>query len=449
MMLSSVPSARAFQPTAARASLAAASDLNSGPADLVSLGQQSPVQPQPPTTQPQQPPAPPNQPAEPQLKDWTVLVYSVSDNNLYSYMQEDLNEAERIGTTNEMNLVAETSHQPKGGNVVRLKMQKDDSPELTSPVVQDLGPGYDMANSDALANSIAWAMKEYPAKHFMVICSDHGSGWQGALNSESHDSWMNANDLEAAFNKANDLTGKKIDIIGFDACLMANMETAHQLKNCANFMVGSEETEGGAGWQYDEVLGKVKTNDNSRILSGQMLNYAAQALRSRGSMEPSEMAKGIVSMAQDHQRDLGTMSAIDLSKVSNVTAAVDNFAGVVLESKLGAKDFKTVVRDTQKFYEFADLGHFVELSGKKFGGKIAEAANGVKAAMGEAVIAEQHSNRYPNAKGLNIELDKQYGLDRDVPRMDKDEQDRVSFDKYSNTKWAKETRWDEMVRKIR
>lgn len=445
MTLTSVSSARSFQPTAATRPQAA-SPATAAPSDCVTLGQTE----QPPAQQPPaNPPAPQNPPA-PELKDWTVLVYSVSDNNLYSYMQTDLDEAERIGSTPEMNLVAETSHQPQGGNVVRLKLEKDDSEGLKSPVVQDLGPSYDMANSDALANSIAWAMKEYPAKHFMVICSDHGAGWQGALNSESHDSWMNATDLEAGFKKANELTGKKIDIIGFDACLMANMETAHQLKDCADFMVGSEETEGGAGWQYDEVLGKNGTNQNSRVLSGQMLNYAVSALRERGGLEPADMAKGVVQMAQDHQRDLGTMAAYDLSKIGAVSSAVDNFAGVVLDSNLGAKDFRPVALMTQKFYEFSDLGHFVELSGKRFGGKIAEAAAGVKEAMSEAVIAEQHSSRYPNAKGINIELNKQAeATDREVPKMDAEQQERVTFDKYSNTKWAQETRWDEMLRKIR
>ena len=56
------------------------------------------------------------------------------------------------------------------------------------------------------------------------------------------------------------------------------------------------------------------------------------------------------------------------------------------------------------------MGHFVELAGKKFGGKIGEAADEVKAAMGEAVIAEQHSAKYPNAKGLNVEINAKAGM---------------------------------------
>ena len=386
------------------------------PADSVSLGQQpaqpqQPVQPQPPVQQ--QPPVQ-NQPAPPQNqpapgKDWTILVYSVSDNNLYEFMQGDLDEAERIGSTPEMNVVVETSHQPKGGHVVRMKLEADQTEGLTSPVVQDLGAKYDMAKSDSLADSIAWAMKEYPSKHFMVILSDHGGGWLGANSSETSDSWMKISDIESGLNKAAELTGKKVDVVGFDECLMASTEVAHQIQNAASYMVGSEEVEGGAGWQYDQTLGKT-ANKKSRVFAGEVLNYAAQALRARDPLTPADMAKGVVQMAEGHQRDLGTMSAVDLSKMGAVSEAVTNFATAVIDSGLTSDDFAPVKQDTQKFYEFADMGHFVELAGEKFGGKIQIAADQVKAAMGEALIAEQHSDEYPNAKGLNVEINKNYGM---------------------------------------
>ncbi len=143
------------------------------------MQQQPPVQQPPVQEQPAPQPQPQPQPG-PQLKEWTVLIYSVSDNNLYPYMQADLDEAERVGSTEEMNVVAETSHQPRRGDVVRMKLETNDTPLVTSPVLQKLGKDYDMAKSDSLADSIAWAMKEYPSKHTMVIISDHGSGWQGA-----------------------------------------------------------------------------------------------------------------------------------------------------------------------------------------------------------------------------------------------------------------------------
>ncbi|MBX3171059.1 MAG: hypothetical protein KF760_26865 [Candidatus Eremiobacteraeota bacterium] len=418
--------------------------------------QQPPASQQPPAQQPPSQPAPPQQPPappQPELKDWTVLVYSVSDNNLYRYMQSDLDEAERVGSTNEMNVLAETSHQPKGGNVVRMKLEADSTPGLKSPVLQDLGRTHDMAKSENLANSIAWAMKEFPSKNFFLVCSDHGAGWKGAHHAESTDSWMNATDLEDALKSAQEQTGRKIDVIGFDECLMASTEIAHQLKDYANYLVASEEVEGGAGWQYDDVLGK-QSNTNSRILSGKVLDYAAAALRARDPLTPADMAKAVVSMAEGHQRDLGTMSAIDLTKMDSVSAALDNFAGKVLDSNITPQEFAPVAQQAQKFYDFADAGHLVQLAGDKFGGEIGEAAAQVKAALGEAVIAEQHSQKYPKATGLNIEYRRQAaapGLtdDSQIPNMSPEDQSRMKMNPYHTTKFAQETRWDEMLRKVR
>ena len=453
MTLSSVSQARPFVAASAARASAPAAEQAPVAGDSVVLNQQQPAppaQPQPPTqpTPPaQQPPA-----QQPELKEWTVLVYSVSDNNLYSYMQSDLDEAERIGSTNEMNLLTETSHQPRGGSVVRMKLETDSTPGLKSPVLQDLGKKYDMGQSKSLSESIAWAQKEFPSKHFMVILSDHGGGWQGANQSESNNSWMNISDIEAGLKGAQELTGKKVDVLGFDECLMASTEVAHALQGCADFMVASEEVEGGAGWQYDEALGGAKSsNGNSRVLNPKLLNYAATALRARDTITPESMAKGIVQMSEGHQRDLGVMSAINLNKMGAVSAAVDNFAGAVLDSNLTKTDFAPVAQQTQKFYRFGDLGHFTELAGQKFGGKIAEAADQVKAAMSEAVVSEQHSTKYPNAKGLNIELNRQAGFadngPSDIPNMSKDT--RVNTTPYKDQKFAQETRWDEMLRKVR
>ena len=452
MTLSSVSQARPFVAAAATRASAAPAQNASVSGDSFALSQQQPPAEQPPVQQPPTQPAPPQQPPappQPELKDWTVLVYSVSDNNLYRYMQSDLDEAERVGSTNEMNLLAETSHQPKGGNVVRMKLEADSTPGLKSPVLQDLGRSHDMAKSSSLADSIVWAMKEFPSKNFMLICSDHGAGWKGAHHSESTDSWMNLNDLEDGLRTAQEQTGKRIDVLGFDECLMASTEVAHQLTPYANYLVASEETEGGAGWQYDQALGGAKTtNSNSRVLSGKVLDYAAAALRSREPLTPESMAKGIVQMAEGHQRDLGTMSAINLDKMPAVTAAVDNFAGAVLEGKYTKADFAPVAQKAQKFADFADMSHFVDLAGQKFGGKVKEAADGIQAALADALVANQHSASYPNARGLNIEIDRQANM-MNIPNMEGEDLNRLSFDKYGNTKFAKDPRWDEMLQKVR
>ena len=44
--------------------------------------------------------------------------------------------------------------------------------------------------------------------------------------------------------------GCDFDMAGFDACLMATLETAMVLEPYADYMIASEEVEPGNGWYY-------------------------------------------------------------------------------------------------------------------------------------------------------------------------------------------------------
>lgn len=52
----------------------------------------------------------------------------------------------------------------------------------------------------------------------------------------------------------------KLDVIGFDACLMAMAETSYAMRQLASYGVFSEELEPGTGWNYTRVLSKLVAN---------------------------------------------------------------------------------------------------------------------------------------------------------------------------------------------
>jgi hypothetical protein len=57
-------------------------------------------------------------------------------------------------------------------------------------------------------------------------------------------------------DEAAKIIGHKVDVIGFDACLMAMVEVGHELTNSVNVMIGSEETEPARGWPYDLMMAR-------------------------------------------------------------------------------------------------------------------------------------------------------------------------------------------------
>ena len=61
-------------------------------------------------------------------------------------------------------------------------------------------------------------------------------------------------DVQQIVAKAAAHLKRKLDIVGFDACLMSMIETAYGFRDTASFMVSSEELEPGPGWDYSAIV---------------------------------------------------------------------------------------------------------------------------------------------------------------------------------------------------
>ena len=73
---------------------------------------------------------------------------------------------------------------------------------------------------------------------------------------------MTLDELRTALNSCD----KKLDFLGFDACLMGTVETAYSIKDKANYLIASEEIEPGTGWNYKKLLNQL-SKDTSQDAS--------------------------------------------------------------------------------------------------------------------------------------------------------------------------------------
>jgi hypothetical protein len=101
-----------------------------------------------------------------------------------------------------------------------------------------------------------------------------------------------------------------LDIVGYDACLMAMLETAYGLSGHVGIMVGSEELEPGAGWNYQPWM---------------------KALNARPSMMPNELGDAVVKAYADQYKnaDLTTFSELNLDGLRSTSAQLSAFANAV------------------------------------------------------------------------------------------------------------------------
>ncbi|MGN8553793.1 UNVERIFIED_CONTAM: clostripain-related cysteine peptidase [Microbacterium sp. SLM126] len=234
---------------------------------------------------------------------WTFLVYMMGDTNLEPYALDDLTEMASVGSSGELNIVAMVDRSPdySSDGVLNLDdwedtklldVQQDEFVELA-----DLGE-LNTGDPDTLATFVETAVTEYPADNYALLLWDHGGGWlgMGADETDGEDP-LGLDEIAAGIDAGLAETGvEKLDMIGFDACLMATYEVVSTLAPYADYMVASEEVEPGHGWNYQQLaLIEQQPQTDARALASAMLEgYSEQAVEEGTD---SDITLGILDLA--------------------------------------------------------------------------------------------------------------------------------------------------------
>ena len=115
-----------------------------------------------------------------------------------------------------------------------------------------------MGESSTLQSFLTWGLTEYPADKTGLILWNHGGAMGGVCLDENHDDdSLSAAEVHTAVGNALAATGNsgsKLEFIGYDACLMGVADIASVNADYFNYMVASQETEPGYGWDYTSWL---------------------------------------------------------------------------------------------------------------------------------------------------------------------------------------------------
>ncbi len=167
-----------------------------------------------------------------------------------------------------------------------------------------------MADPGTLADFIRWGARTFPAKKYALVLWDHGGG---ALTGLFIDELFN-NDVMYLYQLKQALAdgGITFEALIFDACMMANIETASVVRDYARWMVGSEEEVPGQGtaiqswlsdlYAYPECDGKQL---GRFICDMTMIKYA--------------------NIENEKARSTLTWSVIDLSKIERLNELMSRF----------------------------------------------------------------------------------------------------------------------------
>lgn len=291
-------------------------------------------------------------------KNFTLALYMAADNDLARYAIRNIRQMSAIGSTNSINIVAHLDIKSNNKKICsHFYVEKDKVLEFNTG-----NQMLDSGNPESLIKFMSFVIENFPAEHYMLVFWDHGTGIVDPIGNKK----MRATDLflynpetrkleldrsvdylDLICPPGNDPTGylllrgicwddttghyltnqkllyalsiikhdvmggKKIDIIGFDACLMSMLEVATIIKDYGDIMVSSQEVELGTGWNYQSILDPFI----------------------HGSIDPVSFSKHIVKAYEKtyspHTNDY-TLSAINLNYIEDLENNINTIANILV-----------------------------------------------------------------------------------------------------------------------
>ena len=403
-------------------------------------------------------------------KAWTVVVWMAGDNDLESFALGDLKELKRVGSG------------PAVDVVVQLDRMSDDRTRryhvrprtpLEDDVLEDLGET-NTGDPAVAADFFTWAMRKFPAERSALVLWNHGSGIDErdvyrraarrgvavtrgraasartvprsrvravvsrrtrralfattvataigrraiAYDDTARD-FLDNEELKKVLAGVKARTGRRIDLLGFDACLMSMLEIAYQLRGTADVIVGSEELEPGDGWPYDQIVG---------------------ALAKRPALTAREVGALVVQRyVASYRGDDVTLSALDLTRVDAAAKTVDALAAALVKAIRTPAEYQAVSRalfgaqhyDTKDFIDLHDFCAQLATRTKSAAVKTAARATIAAISGGSGLV---HASRH---KGTSVA--RSHGVAIYFPRGDAS----VAYDRLD---FARATRWDSFIR---
>jgi hypothetical protein len=381
---------------------------------------------------------------------WLVMLYDDADDQVLEQdIFVDLNEAERVGSTDRVTIVAQLDRyrgafQGDGDwtSARRYLVTQDNNlNRIGSQMLDDLDE-VNMADGGTLVDFVTWAMQTYPADRYALVLSDHGMGWPGGwsdpapggtdssrapLASGIGGDFLFLSEIDQALSEISNQTGvDKLDIIGMDACLMSQLEVYAALQPHAHVALASEEVEPSLGWAYAAFLQALVDNPDmsSQQLATEVVDsYVSQDLRivddqarqdflRQGSPLGGFFGASSVSASQ-LANQIGrsvTLTAVDLDMLPDLMMQFNNFAyilqdedqSIVATARNYAQSY-TSVFGKQSVPSYIDMGHFVQLVSREANSNdVTQAANSVMTAMNKAIVSEKHGTGKPGSTGIAI-----------------------------------------------
>jgi hypothetical protein len=331
----------------------------------------------------------PDPPAE-----WTLIIFLNADNNLADFGIEDVSEMAAIGSTASINIVA--LYDLPDQTTKKIYINQGDY-----EVIEDLGE-LDMGSWKTLADFGSWAIEAYPANRYALILWDHGSGWRNHDNddglpilkgfsgddSSGNEISIAEGDYAQALSAITETLGRKLDLVGFDACLMGEWEIAEASGPFADYLLASSEVEPGEGWSYTDFLTE---------------------LVAQPTMSAEELATVIIDTYYQSSPMNQILALIDLSTLDSLAQTITNLADnlLVYAGDEAMLDHLEEVRKSSQAFGAVACRDFLDFAQKLAASEqasleVTTAATALAEQLAISIVYYQAQDTRPGAHGLTV-----------------------------------------------
>lgn len=336
------------------------------------------------------------------LKEMTLIVYMIADNDLDYFSDGDINEMEEVGSTEGIDIVVVRDRlsisKPGGVNVYWISKDNDRG-KIKSPIMISYGE-MDMCNSNTLRKVLEDITNLFPSTRYGLVLWSHGSGmvpkwykpqWFG--EDVSGGSRFDIRELVEG------LKGFEFEFIAFDGCSMADVEIIPYFSGITEYLIFSQVEILAEGYPYHTMLNKIV------IGAGEV-----EERLKRGCAEFLEYYR----CKEEEVYKSGSISMVKVENFGEFEKKVSNYISLVM-SFVGSNGILSEMSNIQRVsYVYNFKGDLMDLLGRLekviSNDVVSSVFEEVEESFRSMLLYEGHTEKYlgsmslSNLNGLNVFL---------------------------------------------
>ena len=266
--------------------------------------------------------------------------------------------------------------------------------------MHDLGPApnADMGTGAGLQDFLHFGKENFSADHSVFVFWNHGGGSVGGIClDERTQHIMSLDEVHNAFDAVygSNPDNPPFELIGFDACLMATVDTLGSIHGFSRYMVASQEQEPGCGWNYTGWVGALADNPamGGAALGKVICDTYMQGCKEYDVEEIATLSLSDVSKAPD------LLAAYGAYGIEALQAASQNPRQVFSQLSRSAEASENYGGNTreQGFYDMVDMGELA----KNTQSIMPSTSGPLLSALDDCVLYHVNGSYRPRGQGLS------------------------------------------------